>query len=949
MPYTRAMSAITEMSPRISGPALAVGLKRALWLDGAGELFGLSAAEAATRLAQSETPPLVCHARVVARRLGVKPFPARDLLELFAFVEPARFCLPTARGLALALGLSEPTSLEDEAAILLDAADALLARLREPVRASAEAAQLATLMARAGWLWGPPVLAALTQGGARPTLKGDAAGGHIGALAVWNRLPQWQDQAPEPAADHFGVPVADARRRLAALVGPSAEDRPQQADYASAVAAAFQPREAAGEPHVVIAEAGTGVGKTLGYLAPASLWAERNEGTVWLSTYTKNLQRQVDGELDRLYPEPAAKAEAVVIRKGRENYLCLLNYDEAVHRSALLPADRIALGLVARWIMATRDGDIQGGDFPAWLADLLGARRTLGLTDRRGECIYAACPHYRTCFIEKTQRRARTASIVIANHALVMVQAARDAYTGEGERKLPTRFVFDEAHHVIDAADSAFSAHLSGIEAHELRRWLLGPERTRDSGGASARGRGLKSRIGDLIADRRGALGALEETLKAARSLPGDGWHERLEAGAPQSHCERFLDAVRKQVLARAAEPDTSYGLEAPVWPLDPAIREVAAALEGTLAMLAKPMRALIGALDGLLDDEAATLDRDTRTRIEAVARGLARRLQEEVETWRAMLGSLIANDASDDELAGAPEGFVDWFEVDRIDGRERDVGMRRHHLDPTMPFSTTVLARCHGAVLTSATLRDTSGEAEADWTTAEARTGVRHLIRPAMRAQVPSPFDYGAQTRVIVVQDLRRGGDVEAIAAAYRELFLAAGGGALGLFTAIGRLRAVHARIAPKLEDAGLALWAQHVDALDTATLVDIFRAEEDSCLLGTDAVRDGVDVPGRSLRLIVFDRVPWPRPDILHKARRTAFGGRAYDDLIARLRLKQAYGRLIRRATDRGVFVLLDSAFPSRLYSAFPAGVAVERLGLAVAISATRAFLAAEALQPA
>ena len=101
-----------------------------------------------------------------------------------------------------------------------------------------------------------------------------------------------------------------------------------------------------------------------------------------------------------------------------------------------------------------------------------------------------------------------------------------------------------------------------------------------------------------------------------------------------------------------------------------------------------------------------------------------------------------------------------------------------------------------------------------------------------------------------------------------------------------------MHERIAPVLEADGLLLLAQHVDAMSTATLVDIFRAEEDSCLLGTDAVRDGVDVPGRSLRLIVFDRVPWPRPDILHRARKPVFGGAQYDDRIARLRLRQAYG---------------------------------------------------------
>ncbi len=125
------------------------------------------------------------------------------------------------------------------------------------------------------------------------------------------------------------------------------------------------------------------------------------------------------------------------------------------------------------------------------------------------------------------------------------------------------------------------------------------------------------------------------------------------------------------------------------------------------------------------------------------------------------------------------------------------------------------------------------------------------------------------------------------ALAAAYRELFVAAGGGALGLFTAVRTLRAVEERIAAPLADAGLTLYAQHVDRLDTGALVDLFRAEENACLLGTDALRDGVDVPGRSLRLVVFDKVPWPKPTILHKARRARFG-RCYDDLLTRLRLE-------------------------------------------------------------
>jgi Rad3-related DNA helicase len=116
------------------------------------------------------------------------------------------------------------------------------------------------------------------------------------------------------------------------------------------------------------------------------------------------------------------------------------------------------------------------------------------------------------------------------------------------------------------------------------------------------------------------------------------------------------------------------------------------------------------------------------------------------------------------------------------------------------------------------------------------------------------------------------------------------------------------------------LQLYAQHVDPIDTGTLLDMFRADATACLLGTDAVRDGVDVPGESLKLIVLDRVPWSQPSILERARRQVFGGGAYQDMMIRLKLRQAFGRLIRRACDRGVFVVLDPRLASRFATAFP-----------------------------
>jgi len=912
----------TAISPpqfsRPAAPCLVAGLTSALWLtpDGEVEELDRTAAGRKARL----TPPLVCHAKALARRLDCKPFPAFDLLELYAFVRPASFCIPTPRGLTRSFGLPMPETLEDEALGLLRCVDRLLSELAARPE-DPDASGIAWTMAQAGWPWGPFVLSALgfAEGSGTAPRRGRG-------LDVWTRLPEWYDTPPAAPPGNDAVDPGAARTRLAELLDEDAEARPQQSDYASAVTQAFAPREHVDEPNLVLAEAGTGTGKTLGYIAPASLWAEQNKGPVWISTYTRNLQHQIDGELDQLHPDPEAKAEKVVIRKGRENYLCLLNYEDAVRNLAMSPWQAVAAGLMARWMTATRDGALVGSDFPGWLAGLLGPENTIGLADRRGECIYSACPHYGKCFIERSLRRARHADIVVANHALVMIQAA----LGGGEDgSLPSHYVFDEGHHLFDASDNAFAAHLSGFEAAELRRWLLGSERAR--GGRSAeRLRGLRRRLEDLVSNDGKALELLDEVLKGARILPGEGWRQRLADESPRGPTEAFLALVRQQVYART-ESNHPHGLETDVRPVVEDIPAAADVLSQALGRLKDPLKALKAHLAKRLDEETDDLDSDTRRRIELLCRGLDRRIHHEVESWQHMLQTLESE---------TPPEYCEWFAIERDDGREKDVGMFRHWVDPTRPFAKVVLEPAQGAVITSATLTDRSGEAEKDWEAAETRCGTTHLDIPAMRNQFTSPFDYGEQTKVLIVKDVRKD-DLRLVSAAYRELFLAAGGGALGIFTAISRLRAVHAQLAQPLEEAGIPLYAQHVYGLDTSTLVDIFRAEVDSCLLGTDAVRDGVDVPGRSLRLIVFDRVPWPRPDIRHRARRGAFGGRHYDDLLTRLKLRQAYGRLIRRANDKGVFVLLDPMTPTRLLGAFPEGVSVERVGVADAVAAVTAFL--------
>jgi len=895
------------------------------------------APEEARRLARGG-PVLVAHAGLTARRLDL-PAPVRsrdvfDALELFAFVRPARFCAPSAAGLALALGMPEPKTPEAQAESLKLACGLLLFELAEtPWPNREEALALAETLGRAAWAWAPAVVQALRSKAVREGWRGSG-------LDAWSRIPEWEDQAPTGEPGSKPVDPDAARERLSALLSRAGLDeaRTAQAEFAAETTHAFQPRGKEGEPHMMLAEAGTGIGKTLAYLAPASLWAEANGPGVWVSTFTRALQRQIERESHAVYPDPAQRAKRAVVRKGRENYLCLLNLQEQANAALLGGGDLVGIGLVARWARATRDGDMTGGDFPAWLPALFAVgpaaqASPANLVDRRGECVHAACPHYRACFIEKAVRASRRADLVIANHALVLTQAAFDgARAARGlkadiETTSPKRIVFDEGHHLFDAADSAFSAAISGAEAAELRRWIRGPE------GRGRRGRGLEARLSDLIGDRDDARAALGEALRAATALPGEGWSGRVAPPSaevnPLGPIERFLVAVLEQLAARAAPSEV--GQECAARPAIDLVRERAGEAAQALAAIEAPLIALARRLEDILDAAADELATGERARIEGALRGLDRRARMHLPAWRAML-TAIAEDAEDD-----PD-FVDWFDATFLYGRVVDAACRRHWVDPTEPLHAAVLAPAHGVLVTSATLADPA--LDDPFALAEVRTGAARFAERPKTLRLASPFNYAEHAKALVVTDVGRD-DPRQVAAAMRELFLAAGGGGLGLFTAIRRLRSVYERIAPPLAQGGLALYAQHVDPLDVGALVDIFRVEEDSCLLGTDAVRDGVDVPGRSLRLLVFDRIPWPRPDLLHKARRGRFGGKAYDDAIARARIAQAFGRLIRRADDRGVFVMLDAAAPTRLFSSLPEGVSLERVGLVEAIETVATHL--------
>lgn len=861
---------------------------------GRGEAIGFAA----------DTPALVLNAPLIGQRLGHAELSGLDLLELYAFLFPARFVVPTPAGLARAIGLEPPAEDAAVAPFLIQATATLLETPERDWPEREGAWHSLQSLARARWPWAP-LLADRIPKPAVPERW------------LFSKLPEWEEAAPRPAPRTVTLDEDVVLGRLHKLTGSGAEQRTGQRRFAIAAAHAFAPRTAREAPNMVLAEAGTGIGKTLGYLAPASLWAEKAGGAVWISTFTKALQRQLSAEGSRLIPDAAERRRRIVTRKGRENYVCLLNLEDALQggfggRAAILAQ------LVARWAAYTADGDMVGGDLPGWLPTLFRRNGSTALTDRRGECVYAGCPHYRKCFIERAARASAEADLVIANHALVMVNAAR----GRESATRPTRIVFDEGHHLFEAADSMFGVALTGAETIELRRWITGPE----SGGRGRR-RGLSARLSDVASYDEAGGRAIADMVEGARALPTDGWIARVAQGEPFGAIEALLGAVRGLVYARdEGAAEGGYGLETELAEPSPELVEAAGAAGAALDALVRPMVALGHRLEAVLADGPDWLDVPARARIEGAIASLGWR-RDMVGAWSALV-----------QRVGGPADpdHVDWLAVDRVEGREYDMGLHRRWLDPTRPLAETVLKPAHGVVVASATLR-----AGGDWDVAEARSGAQHLSLGPQRFEAASPFDYAANARVLLVNDIKRG-DVPGLANAYARLIVASGGGVLGLFTAIRRLRGVHARIADRLAREGLPLLAQHVDPIDTGTLVDIFRDDPKASLIGTDALRDGVDVPGRSLRLVVMEGVPWPKPSVLHAARKLAMGGKAYDDRIVRARLAQAFGRLIRRADDRGAFVLLSSACPTRLLDAFPPGTRVDRVSLdeACEIAAALAF---------
>ena len=655
------------------------------------------------------------------------------------------------------------------------------------------------------------------------------------------------------------------------------EDRPSQRAMAESVVELYN------NGGVGLLEAGTGVGKSLGYLIPALRWAAANGQRTVVSTNTINLQEQLVRK-DLPFLRDAFASEQNVrfaLLKGWRNYLCKLRLAQATLLGPTLVDDEAseALEEIRAWSETTEDGSLSDLATPprgeVW--DEVAAESDL--------CTRNACPHFQDCFLFKARREAAQADVVVVNHHLLMSDVAvrRAAGNWDDPAVIPsyTRLVIDEGHHLEDAA----SAHLGVTTSRRTLQRLFNR--------LDRRGRGLVTTLVERLSASRDLLGTASLDVVTQRIVPA------VRASREKSDLVfDLLLAVLQSDAAPVMRMNDDFA-QHPVW---------RGGLHIALTDLLRELRVLGDSLT-LVSDRLQGGDKrdDTLVMLVNELRSVARRL-----------------DASADGLVLAlrppatVEPMVRWLEVK---GREGNIAVTAVPLDLAPILRDDLFTRVKTAVVTSATLGT-----EGDFAFVARRFGLDGGAIKPVTAAFASPFDYQSQALLIVPTDLPAPNEdasrhFAAVVRIVADVARASGGGMFVLFTSHRDVRAA----AESLRRSDIAdeftLLVHGEDGRDA--LLQRFRNSGNAILLGTSSYWEGVDVPGDALRALVIAKLPFRVPSEPVTAAQceaiTARGGDAFGEYMlphASLRLKQGFGRLIRTGTDRGAIIIADPRVITKRY---------------------------------
>ncbi|MFL1781290.1 ATP-dependent DNA helicase [Candidatus Hepatincolaceae symbiont of Richtersius coronifer] len=717
---------------------------------------------------------------------------------------------------------------------------------------------------------------------------------------------------------------------------------------------------------LLFAEAGTGIGKTLGYLAPTLAFIDKNPTQqVLISTYSKTLQKQIFKELQHAFTDVEEFENKVTVIKGSNNYTCLLNYESLLQNPELFINSKIFLGVIARWLKITNEGDLVGGNLSPLAFELFQPQLFNFVINKKEECIYNKCKHFKNCFVMKAKYRVKHSNIVVSNHSFSLLNNCMNI----------KYCIFDEAHHIFNTADEIFSLELSTKSIAQLRIWLAGS--STKTAQARTNLNGIKARLNNLINNKtiieeEIALnflieGLVDGVILASSILPDAYSLERITNSLPKSEIEYFLHQVYLYVLQKNDDINQYYNQESEI---KNDLTEEFQQTIGKLELAFTRLLSVSAKLFNNLNKKLFFLEDEDKRSLEEFIKVFEKLCLNNISSYIGMLK----------EISYKNPQFIYRFVIEKEENRITNIAYVKNYLNPAMPFAQETLNILRGCVFTSATLNDMSYQGNKEGLNKilgkEAkklsfvaplppasgvvvqginkqddpnlsnfsqrlfqRFGLDYLSNfQAYQITLKSPFDYKNNSQIVVLNSMTAP-NIANLSYTLLSLFEASKGGGLAIFTAITRLRQVFHNINKQLSEQNITLIAQHINQQKLVNLIDMFKEDINSCLLGTDSARDGIDIPGKALRLVIFEKVPWPKPEILLK-HRVKFMGKQYIDEIVRLKLRQAYGRLIRSEDDFGIFVVLDKATPSEILKAFPAEVAINKINLSSSISLIKDF---------
>jgi ATP-dependent DNA helicase DinG len=641
------------------------------------------------------------------------------------------------------------------------------------------------------------------------------------------------------------------------------ESRPGQVKMAKLIAEGLTTSQ-----HVVV-EAGTGTGKSFAYLIPC-LWSAKKTGQkVVVATHTIPLQEQLQKKDIPILETILPFNFKVSVLKGKSNYCCFkrLQGSMANPREIYREEQRLALLSILVWIRETLTGDLQE------LSKVPGLIQIWPSLNADNEtCIPGKCSKAGICFLLRARKKAEEADLLIVNHSLLFSDLKTDFNVLPEYHQL----VIDEAHQIYQTA----LQHLgSDMSLENVTRII---DNIYKLTGQNFYGL-VKQRLGPL-----------------AQQVPSTSWEifEKRLDNIPEN-CSMVVEQAKElfQLLSLVLGAERTFRFVAShsthTWwdALNIQIENLIGRIKALIAVLESLTSALIGE------------DADEIEELKYVLVGHQRELQ-------ALLDTLILVLNVDNPKQ------VTWLE------QNSRLYLKTSPIEVSDILKEKIFSRLNAVILTSATLSISNS--------------FEHFLRDiglprtTRTAQVDSPFDYDRQMRFFVVKkgmglqdsDEEKAKDLSEFIVEVAERM---NGRTLVLFTAHKLLRETYASLNPRLSRIGIETLAQGFHG-ERSTILEAFKRNPRSVLLGANSFWEGIDIPGDTLSCVILVKLPfWPPSLPLIEARSEflkSLGRDPFQELLlpeAVIRFKQGFGRLIRSKGDRGVVILLDDRVIEKYYGRF------------------------------